>query len=52
MSEITKDNWSQSALEIAKHSSFSFSLKGWPAAFTLISLPTAVVLIYTIKIFA
>lgn len=51
MNEMTKDNWSQSASEVAKHSSLSFSLDGWPAA-TLISIPTAVVLICAIKAFA
>ena len=35
----------------AKHSSLSFSLGGWPAAVTLISIPTSVVLIYAIKVF-
>lgn len=35
--------------EAAKNSSFSFSLEGWPAAATLISI--SVVLIYAIKLF-
>lgn len=51
-SETANDNWSQSALEVAKHSSFTFSLSGWPAAATLISIPTSVVLVYAIKTFA
>lgn len=46
------EKWSQSVIEIAKHSSFSFSLSGWPAAVTLISIPVSVVLIYGIKTFA
>lgn len=52
MNEMAKDNWSQSALEVAKHSSLSFSFAGWPAAAALISISTAVVLIYAIKAFA
>lgn len=55
MNEIKKgieyENWFQSASEIAKHSSLSFSLSGWPAAITLISIPASIVLIYGIKIF-
>ena len=50
--EISNENWSQSALEVAKHSSISFSLSGWPAAATLISVPVSVVLVYAIKTFA
>lgn len=50
--EISNQNWSQSALEVAKHSSISFSLSGWPAAVTLISIPASVVLVYAIKTFA
>ena len=51
-SETANENWSQSASEVAKHSSISISLSGWPAAATLISIPTSVVLIYAIKSFA
>ncbi len=50
--EIANENWFQSASEVAKHSSLSFSLSGWSAAATLISIPTSVVLIYAIKAFA
>ena len=49
--EISNENWSQGALEVAKHSSISFSLSGWPAAATLISIPASVVLVYAIKAF-
>ena len=52
MNEMRNENLTQSALEVAKHSSISVSLSGWPAAATLISIPTAVVLIYAIKAFA
>ena len=45
-------NLSQSVSEIAKHSSFSFTLTGWPAAATLISIPASFVLVYGIKAFA
>ena len=48
---ITNENWSQSVSEIAKHSSLSFSLSGWPAAATLISIPTSIVVAYAIKSF-
>lgn len=50
--ELTDENWSQTASEIAKNSSFSFSLEGWPAAVTLISLPIAGVAIYAIRTLA
>lgn len=52
MDEMTLQNWSKSASEAVKNSSLSFSLEGWPAAVTLISISTAVVLIYAIKSFA
>lgn len=52
MNERTYENWSQSASEVAKNSSLSISLDGWPAAAALISIPTAVVLVYAIKTFA
>ncbi len=45
------ENWSQSASEVAKHSSLSFSLSGWPAAVTLISISVSAVLIYGIRSF-
>lgn len=49
--EMVDENWSQSASELAKHFSLSFSLDGWPAAATLISisLSASVVLIYAIR---
>lgn len=50
--EKANENWSQSVSEVARHSSLSFSLSGWPAAATLISIPASVVLIYAIKAFA
>ena len=49
---IIGENWSQSVLELAKHSSLSFSLSGWLAAATLISIPTSIILFYAIKAFA
>lgn len=42
MNEMRNENLTQSALEVAKHSSISVSLSGWPAAATLISIPTSV----------
>lgn len=51
-SETNYKDWSQSASEVAKHSTLSFSLSGWPAAVTLMSIPASVVLIYGIKAFA
>lgn len=51
MYQKTNENWAQSASEVAKHSSLSFSLSGWPAAAVLIFIPTSVVLIYAIKAF-
>lgn len=50
--EMANKNWSQSVSEIAKHSSLSFSLSGWPAAATLISIPVSFVLVYAINGFA
>ena len=46
------DSWNQSASEIAKNSTLSFSLEGWPVAATLISIPVAAVIIYAIKTLA
>lgn len=46
------DSWNQSASEIAKNSILSFSLEGWSAAATLISIPVAAVIIYAIKTLA
>ena len=50
--EMNYENWSQSASEVAKHSSLSFELSGWPAAATLIAIPASVVAVYAIKAFA
>ena len=47
-SETANENWSQSASEVAKHFSLSFSLSGWPAAATLISIPASVVLVLSL----
>lgn len=35
--------------ELAKHSTISFSLEGWPAAAVLISIPVTVVIVYAIR---
>ena len=35
--------------ELAKNSTISFRLEGWPAAAVLISIPTAVVIMYAIR---
>ncbi|MDE6433594.1 MAG: hypothetical protein K2L07_05135 [Lachnospiraceae bacterium] len=52
MNEMTNENWSQIALEVAKHSLLSVSLSGWPAAVAVISISTSVVLIHAIDTFA
>ncbi len=52
ITENINQNWSESTSAIAKNSSLSFTLSGWPAAVTLISIPISVVLIYGIKSFA
>lgn len=51
MHEMTNENLTQGAVEVAKHSSFSFSLDGWPAATTLmtISLLAAGVIVYAMS---
>lgn len=49
MGNTYSDNLSIGASELAKRSTLSFSLKGWPAAVTLVSIPVSVVLIYRIK---
>lgn len=49
--ETDYENLFQSASEVAKHSTLSFSLSGWPAAIALISIPASIVLIYGIKEF-
>lgn len=50
--ETNYEDWPQSVSEVAKHSTLSFSLSGWPAAVTLMSIPASIVLIYGIKAFA
>ena len=52
MNQMKNGSWEQSASELAKHTSLSISLEGWPAAVTLISIPVSVVLICAIKTFA
>lgn len=52
MNEMACEKWSQSASEVAKNSTFTFALEGWPAAVTLTSVPMAIVLIYAIKAFS
>jgi hypothetical protein len=46
------ENLTMGAPELAKHSTVSFSLEGWPAAAVLISIPASVVAIYAIRAFA
>lgn len=52
MEEMQNENWPQSASEIAKSFSFSFSLEGGPAAVTLIAFSALIVLTYAIKTLA
>jgi hypothetical protein len=52
MKNTYSDNLSIGALELAKRSTLSFSLEGWPAAMVLMSIPLSVVLIYGIKSFS
>ena len=52
MENTYSDNLSIGASELAKRSTLSFSLEGWPAAVALMSIPLSVVLIYGIKSFA
>lgn len=52
MNEMECEKWAQSASEVAKNSTFTFVLEGWPAAVTLTSVPMAVVLICAIKAFS
>ncbi|MCD7717376.1 MAG: hypothetical protein LUI39_13210 [Lachnospiraceae bacterium] len=46
------DNLTQGVPELAKNSSFSFHLEGWPAAAALFSISFAVVAVYAIKTMA
>ena len=52
MENTYSDNLSMGVSELAKRSTLSFSLEGWPAAVALMSIPLSVVLIYGIKSFA
>ena len=49
MDNAYADNLTYGALELAKRSSVSVSLSGWPAAFAIMSIPLSVVEIYAIK---
>lgn len=42
----------QGAPYLAKNSTVSFKLDGWPAAAVLMSIPTSLVVIFAIKAFA
>lgn len=43
------DNLTYGASELAKRSSISITLSGWPAAFAIMSIPLSVAVIYAIK---
>lgn len=49
--ENSLNNLTQGVHELAKHSTISFSLEGWPAA-VLISIPATVVIVYAIRAIA
>ena len=49
MDNAYADNLTYGALELAKRSSVSVSLSGWPAAFAIMSIQLSVVAIYAIK---
>jgi hypothetical protein len=49
MDKAYVDNLTYGASELAKRSSVSLSLSGWPAAFAIMSIPFSVVAIYAIK---
>ena len=42
------ENTAQGIPELARNTSINFRLEGWPAAVAFISIPTAVVAIYTV----
>ena len=46
------NNLTQSLPELAKNSTVTFCLEGWPAAAVLMSIPASFVLVYAIKTFA
>ncbi len=50
--ENSLNNLTQGVHELAKHSTISFSIEGWPAAAVLISIPTTVVIVYAIRAIA
>ena len=49
MDNAYADNLTYGASELAKRSSVSVSLSGWPAAFAIMSIPLSVVAIYALK---
>lgn len=50
--ESSFNNLTQGVPELAKNSTVTFYLEGWPAAAVLISIPASFVLVYAIKAFA
>lgn len=50
--EDSINNLTQGAPELAKNSTVSFKLEGWPAAVALMSIPIAAVAMYAIKALA
>lgn len=49
MDNTCAENLANGASELAKRSSVSISISGWPAAVAIISVPLSVVAIYAIK---
>ncbi|MCI7649686.1 MAG: hypothetical protein SO436_06255 [Oscillospiraceae bacterium] len=49
MDNAYADNLTYGASELAKRSSVSVSLSGWPVGFTIMSIPLSVVAIYALK---
>ena len=49
MDNAYADNLTYGASELAKRSSVSVSLTGWPASFAIMSIPLSVVAVYVIK---
>ena len=49
MHNVYADNLTYGVSELAKRSSVSVSLSGWPAALTIMSIPLSVVAIYAIE---
>lgn len=50
--EKSIENLTEGAPELAKHSSVSFKLEGWPAVAVLMSIPVSLVYIFAIKALA